>query len=543
MRAGLVGILVILVILAVVALNSLFIVNPTQQALVLQFGEVRQAIREPGLNTKIPLVQDVQFLDKRVLDLNVPAQEIIAADQKRLVVDAFMRYRIANPVRFYQSVNNVREGAQRLSTFVQSALRAVLADATFTDIVRDDRPVLMQRIGEQVSERARAIGVDVVDVKIRRADLPEANSEAIFARMQTEREQEAREIRAQGQEAARRITAAADRAATVLRAEAERESDQIRGEGDAQRAAIFAEAYNADPQFFAFFRAMQAYEQGLSSQDTRLVLSPDAAFFRYFNDPMGAAAPAAAADGQGGQGTFPALPTFDGEAPQVSGLGAAGDPADGGAAIEPDPGMADDGDPALDASARPAATPASAERAVGEPQSARTPLPTDASATDQTNTAEAGTAETAQAETAGAVRSVEGVDSEPVIKDGPPIDPTVIRDNVSASPRDVTGFTEQDIEEDVEAVIDEEMAVDEASTGAAITAAEPEPSASANAAAAGLGGAAERPAVISEVQRGNVTIVRPGQEGAGTAAAETVEVDEREGPGFAVDTDANVRVE
>ncbi len=287
MRAGLIALLVLLVAAVVVALNSFFIVNPTQQALVLQFGEVRQAVRNPGINAKIPVVQDVLFLDKRVLDLNVPAQEIIAADQKRLVVDAFMRYRIANPVRFYQTVNNVREGSTRLSTFAQSSLRAVLADATFQDIVRDDRPELMRRIRDDVAARARDIGVEVVDVRIRRADLPEANSEAIFERMKTERVQEATQIRAQGREAAQRLRAAADRTATVLRAEADRESEQVRGEGDGQANAIFARAYSEDPQFFAFFRAMQAYETSLAAKDTRLVLSPQSDFFRYFNDPLG----------------------------------------------------------------------------------------------------------------------------------------------------------------------------------------------------------------------------------------------------------------
>ncbi|WP_226577824.1 SPFH domain-containing protein [Acuticoccus sediminis] len=287
MRAGLIAFVIVVILAVVAALNSLFIINPTQQALVLQFGQVKNTIREPGLNVKVPFIQDVLILDKRNLDLNVPAQEIIAADQKRLVVDAFMRYRIRNPVEFYQTVNNVNEGAQRLSTFVQASLRAVLADATFQDIVRDNRPELMRRIAADVADRAQAIGVEVVDVKIRRADLPEANSEAIFRRMKTEREQEAREIRARGAEAARRIEAAADRTATVLRAEARRQSEQIRGEGDARKSAIFAAAYTLDPNFFDFYRSMQAYETGLRSQGTRLVLSPNAEFFRFFADPAG----------------------------------------------------------------------------------------------------------------------------------------------------------------------------------------------------------------------------------------------------------------
>ncbi|MEM7693695.1 MAG: protease modulator HflC [Pseudomonadota bacterium] len=326
MRAGLIGLLVVIAIGIVVALNSFFIITPTQQALVLQFGEVRQANRDPGLYAKIPVVQDVLYLDKRVLDLNVPAQEIIASDQKRLVVDAFMRYRIANPVRFFQTVNNVREGATRLSTFAQSSLRAVLADASFTEIVRDDRPELMRRISQDVSARARDIGVEVVDVKIRRADLPEANSEAIFARMQTERIQEATQIRAQGREAAQRVRASADREATVIRATAQQEAEQIRGQGDGQANAIFARAYSADADFFTFFRAMQAYEQALGSGDTRLVLSPDAEFFRYFNDPLGAARSASATPAAPAE----AAPALAPAAP------APAEPLDESAAVAPD---------------------------------------------------------------------------------------------------------------------------------------------------------------------------------------------------------------
>jgi membrane protease subunit HflC len=283
MRAGLIAVLVAVVAVVVLAMNAFFVVMPTQQAIVLQFGEVKQAIREPGLNTKIPFVQTVHYLDRRNLDLDIPAQEIIAADQKRLVVDAFMRWRIAEPVRFYQTFPTLEVGEQRLSSIVTEALRTVLADATFTNIVRDDRADIMRRISERVAAQTRPLGVEVVDVRIRRADLPDANSEAIYQRMQTERQQEAREIRAQGEEAALRVRAAADRTATVLRAEAQREADQIRGIGDAQRNAIFARAYQVDPDFFAFYRAMQAYQQSLASDGTRLVLSPDSDFFRYFN--------------------------------------------------------------------------------------------------------------------------------------------------------------------------------------------------------------------------------------------------------------------
>ncbi|MEM8852961.1 MAG: protease modulator HflC [Pseudomonadota bacterium] len=403
MRASFFVVLTIAVVGLVTAFSSLFIVNPTQQALVLQFGEVRQAIREPGLNFKIPLVQDVQYLDKRILDLNVPAQEIIASDQKRLVVDAFMRYRIANPVRFYQTVNNVRVGASRLNTFVQSTLRAVLADATFQDIVRDDRQSLMRRISQDVSARARGLGVEVVDVKIRRADLPAANSQAIFRRMETEREQEAAQIRAEGEEAARRIRAAADRQATVLRAEAQRESEQVRGQGDAQKSAIFANAFERDPQFFAFYRAMQAYEAGLQSRDTRLVLSPDAEFFRFFNDPMGTIAldPTDASQPTPAATTPSELPQIGPGAPEAPALDAPTLPGEGDseaeatddqAAATPEPAApatdtaADTGTaPATDTAEAPAtpAAPAEADDAPAESDAAATPEATPDAAEDE----------------------------------------------------------------------------------------------------------------------------------------------------------------
>ncbi|WP_334175155.1 protease modulator HflC [Pseudoxanthobacter sp.] len=294
MRGGIVG-LIVAAVIAVLAYSSLFIITPAQQAIVLQFGEVRRAVTSPGLNFKIPFIQNVVFLDKRVLDLQVPELEAIAADQKRLVVDAFARYRIINPVLFYQTVNNVDEGNRRLSTFVQSSIRSVLAEESFLAVVRDSRPDLMRRIREDVQRRANGIGVEVVDVRLRRADLPEANSQAIFSRMQTERQREATEIRAQGAEAAARIRAQADRQATVIIAEANRTADETRGEGDARRAAIFAGAFGKDPDFFAFFRSMQAYEAALKPDGTRMVLSPKSEFFRYFNDPKGRSVPAPAA--------------------------------------------------------------------------------------------------------------------------------------------------------------------------------------------------------------------------------------------------------
>jgi membrane protease subunit HflC len=299
-----IGILV--AIIAIAAYFSLFVVNPTQQALVLTFGQIDRVVNqtgsdEPGLKVKYPWpVQNVIYLDKRILDLNMAPQEVIAADLKRLVVDAFARYRIENPVLFYQRVNNIPEANQRLSTFLQSSLRSVVAKASFEAIVRDNRAGLMDEIRSEVSNAASELGIEVIDVKIRRADLPDENSQAIYDRMQTERQREATEIRAQGQEAAQRIRSRADRDATVLVAEANRDSEIIRGDGDAERNKIFAEAFGADPEFFAFYRSMQAYEAGLRSGDTSLVLTPDSSFFRFFKDPAGVLPPAAGDNGSEG---------------------------------------------------------------------------------------------------------------------------------------------------------------------------------------------------------------------------------------------------
>lgn len=288
MKNGLFGIGGILVAAAALVFYlSVFIVNPAQQALVLQFGEITRAEQEPGLKFKIPFIQNVVYFDKRVLDLNMPLIEPILSDKKRLVVDAFARYRITDPVLFYQTVNNINEANQRLSTFLQSSLRSVLARATFVQMVRDDRSGLMDQIRQDVASRAAPIGIEVVDVKIRRADLPQTNSDAVFRRMQTERQREATEIRAQGAEQAQRIRARAERDSTVIVAEANRDAEVIRGDGDAERNRIFAEAFNRDPEFFSFYRSMQAYAEGLKAGDTSMVLSPTSQFFRYFRDPNG----------------------------------------------------------------------------------------------------------------------------------------------------------------------------------------------------------------------------------------------------------------
>lgn len=295
MKNGIFGVFAILVAaVAIIAYSSLYTIYPTQQALVVQFGEVRRPVTEPGIYFKTPFIQDVIFIDKRILNLDMPSVEAIASDKKRLVVDAFARYRIEDPIRFYQTVNNVTQAEARLSTFLQSSLRSELARATFTDVVRDKRSDLMEKIRSQIDGRAAEIGIDLVDVKIRHADLPEANSQAIFRRMQTERQREATEIRAEGEEQSRRIKSRADRDATVLIAEAKRDADKLRGDGDAERNAVFADAYGKDPEFFAFYRSMQAYEAGLQQNDTSLVISPNSEFFRYFNDPLGTSSTKAA---------------------------------------------------------------------------------------------------------------------------------------------------------------------------------------------------------------------------------------------------------
>jgi len=295
MRRGIFGGLglIVLAIIALVAYFSLFTVDPTQQALVLRFGEVVRPITSPGIYAKVPLIDNAVYFEKRILDLDTPELEVIASDQKRLVVNAFGRYRIVNQLLFYQTVGNEAIADQRLSVILNSAVRRVLGEATFIELVRDKREELMERITEQVNREAQRLGIEVVDVKIRRADLPEANSQAIYHRMQTERQREATEIRAQGEQAARRIRAEADRDATVIVAEANRQSEEIRGDGDATRNKTFADAYSRDVDFFAFYRSMLAYQAGLKSGDTRLLLSPDSDFFKYFGDPNGRATGAA----------------------------------------------------------------------------------------------------------------------------------------------------------------------------------------------------------------------------------------------------------
>ncbi len=287
MRAFL-ALLVICAGLAALAFySSAFIVHQNEQALVTRFGEPKRVVNQPGLNWKVPLVDSVEIYDKRILDLDSQPQEVTASDQKRLVVDSFARYRIVDPLKFYQTLRYEDAVRSRLGPIIDSAMRRVLGSSTFQDVVRDKREELMKRIAAQVNKEGDDFGLQVVDVRIKRADLPEQNSKSVFERMRAERQREAAEFRAQGTAEANRIRATGDREATVILAEATRKGEELRGGGDAERNKIYAEAYSKDPEFFEFYRSMQAYETGLKSSETRLLLSPDSEFFKYFGDAHG----------------------------------------------------------------------------------------------------------------------------------------------------------------------------------------------------------------------------------------------------------------
>ncbi len=279
----LIGLGVVVAATVFLLFNALFTVHQTQQALVLQFGNPVRVVDEPGLSIKLPFVQQVEFFERRVLDYDAGAVELVLGDQRRLVVDAFARYRITDPLRFRQSVGAEVAFRGRLEPITFSALRSVLGEVSLFTILSEERSRLMRRIAEEANTALRQFGVEVIDVRIKRADLPTENQEAIFLRMQTEREREARELRAQGEEIAQRIRARADRERRVLIAEAGQEAEQIRGRGDAIAIATFAEAFGQDPAFFGFYRSMQAYRNSLADEATSFVLSPDSDFFRFFH--------------------------------------------------------------------------------------------------------------------------------------------------------------------------------------------------------------------------------------------------------------------
>jgi len=263
---------------------SLFTVKEINQAIVLQFGDPKRVIAEPGLQVKIPFIQNVVYLDRRILSLDPAPEEVIASDQKRLIVDAYARFKIVDPLKFYVSVGDERVARSRLATIINSRLRSVLGKQSLATLLSEDRTKQMAIIQEGVNAEAEKFGITIIDVRIKRADLPQANSEAIYKRMQTEREREAKEFRAKGAEMAVTITSTADKEVTVLLANAKKQSEIMKGEGDGQRNKIFANAFGKDPEFFSFYRAMQAYETALIGGDTSLILSPDSDFFKFFGN-------------------------------------------------------------------------------------------------------------------------------------------------------------------------------------------------------------------------------------------------------------------
>ena len=277
-------ILPLLAVVGAVVFFSVFIVKEVNQAIVLQFGDPKRIITSPGLNFKIPFIQNVVYLDKRILNLDATPEEVIASDQKRLIVDAFARFKIIDPLKFYISVGDERVARSRLATIINSRIRNVLGQQELQTLLSKDRSKQMTLIKEGVNAEAQNFGINIVDVRIKRADLPQANSDAIYRRMQTEREREAKEFRAKGAEMAVTITSTADKEVTVLLAEAQKKSEIMKGEGDGLRNKIFAEAFGRDPEFFAFYRAMQAYETALIGGDTSLILSPDSEFFKFFGN-------------------------------------------------------------------------------------------------------------------------------------------------------------------------------------------------------------------------------------------------------------------
>ena len=275
-------ILPVIIVMGIAIYLSLFIVKEINQAIVLQFGDPKRILSTPGLQVKIPFIQNVVFLDRRILSLDPAPEEVIASDQKRLIVDAFARFKITDPLKFYISVGNERVARSRLATIINSRLRSVLGTQSLATLLSEDRTKQMAIIQEGVNTEAEKFGIQIIDVRIKRADLPQANSEAIYRRMQTEREREAKEFRARGAEMAVTITSTADKEVTVILANAKKQSEIMKGEGDGLRNKIFADAFGKDPEFFAFYRAMQAYETALIGGDTSLILSPDSEFFKFF---------------------------------------------------------------------------------------------------------------------------------------------------------------------------------------------------------------------------------------------------------------------
>ncbi len=270
-----------------VLLNGIFTMKETQQGLVLQFGDPKRVIQKSGLHLKVPFIQNVVRYDNRILEYNLPIEEVIAVDKKRMLIDSFARFKITDPLEFYKTVGNEINVRNRLNSNVISSLRRVVGRVTLDELLSLERSNIMERIKIEVNDAAQRFGIEVVDVRIRRADLPEANSQAIFDRMISERVKEAKEFRAKGAEAAQIIRAEADKDKTVLLAEATRKSEILRGEGESQSISIYADAFERDSGFYSFYRSMQAYKNVLGEDGTTMILSPDSQFLEFFNNSRG----------------------------------------------------------------------------------------------------------------------------------------------------------------------------------------------------------------------------------------------------------------
>ena len=275
------GILVIM--LGIVGSSALYTVHQTQQAIVLLFGNPKRVATDPGLHFKIPFVENVLYYETRVLNLDPPVESMLLSDQRRILVDAFARYRITDSLKFFKTVRTEAGVRQRLGPIVNASLRGVLGDSTLASVLSEERVDIMRQIQESVNREAGRFGIEIVDVRIGRADFPDQIGEAVYGRMKSEREREAAEFRAQGFELSQRIRAGADREATVILAEAKRESEIERGAGEAVRTRVLNDAFGQDEGFFNFYRSMQAYEAALTSESTYMVLSPDSEFFDFFS--------------------------------------------------------------------------------------------------------------------------------------------------------------------------------------------------------------------------------------------------------------------
>ena len=281
----------VVVVLGVLISGSVFTVHQQDQALVLQFGDPKREVKDPGLHFKIPFIQNVQYFDKRILDFDANAEEVPTQDQKQLVVDAFTRYRIIDPLKFFQTVNNERGMEIRLGNVINASLRAVFGEVALATLLTPERARLVKSIAERVDKQGEEFGINVIDVRIKRVDLPEENSQAIFRRMQTQREQEARRIRAEGQKEAKSIRADADKQSTIIQADARKTSEILRGEGEAGAQKIYNDAYGRDRQFFDFWISMNALREGLGGERTRYIGPPSGDFFKFFGDQSGSGQP------------------------------------------------------------------------------------------------------------------------------------------------------------------------------------------------------------------------------------------------------------